>query len=87
MIRLTRIRADEPLYVNEDLIERLAGNHETTIWLTNGDHYVVTEDPATIFGRIVEARAVTMAVAHRLAEDPTFDHTQYLGSILNDGDE
>ena len=40
MIRLTRIRADEPLYVNEDLIERLAGNHETTIWLTNGDHYL-----------------------------------------------
>lgn len=86
MIKLTRIRGDEPLFINEDLIERLAGNHETTVWLTNGDHYVVTEDPATIFARIVEARAVTMAVAQRLADDPSFNHAQYLGSIL-EGDE
>lgn len=86
MIRLTRIRADEPLYINEDLIERLAGNHETTVWLTNGDHYVVTEDPETIFARIVEARAVTMAVAQRLADNEGFDHSAYLGSILNGGE-
>ena len=86
MIRLTRIRADEHLYLNEDLIERLEGHHETTIWLTNGDHYVVTERPDAIFARIVEARAVTMAVAHRLAADPDFNHTDYLGAIENGGE-
>lgn len=82
MIQLTRLRAEEPLYLNEDLIERLEGHHETTVWLTNGDHYVVTERPREIFARIVEARAITMAAAHRLAADPAFDHNLYLGSIL-----
>lgn len=82
MIQLTRLRAEEPLYLNEDLIERLEGHHETTVWLTNGDHYVVIEKPREIFARIVEARAITMAAAHRLAADPAFDHNLYLGSIL-----
>jgi flagellar protein FlbD len=82
MIQLTRLRADEPLFLNEDLIERLEGHHETTVWLTNGDHYVVTESPREIFSRIVEARAITMAAAHRLAADPKFDHEQYMGAIL-----
>lgn len=87
MIQLTRLRADEPLFLNEDLIERLEGNHETTVWLTNGDHYVVTESPVQIFNRIVEARAVTMAAAQRLAADPGFDHNVFMGQIVSGGDQ
>lgn len=86
MIRLTRLRADAPLHLNEDLIERLEGNHETTVWLTNGDHFVVRETPTEIFHRIVEARAITAAAAQRLAADPAFDHEIYISSIFKSED-
>ena len=82
MIRLTRLRAGAPLHLNEDLIERLEGNHETTVFLTNGDHFVVTESPNDIFRLIVEARAITAAAAHRLAADEKFDHEAYLTTLF-----
>jgi uncharacterized protein YlzI (FlbEa/FlbD family) len=81
MIRLTRIRNEVPLFLNEDLIEKLDGNHETTITLTNGDVYIVTETPEQVFHRVVEVRALVNAVAERLASTADFDHTKYLSSL------
>lgn len=82
MIRLTRLKGDVPLFLNEDLIETIDGHHDTTITLTNGDKYVVTEKPEQVFNRIVEVRAVVNAVAQRLADDEGFDHTAFLGAIV-----
>lgn len=89
MIRLTRIRSDVPLFLNEDLIEKLDGNHETTITLTNGDVFIVTESPEEVFHRIVEVRALVNAVAARLASTEEFDHTRYLSSLTatNEGED
>jgi flagellar protein FlbD len=87
MIRLSRIRNEMPLFLNEDLIEKLDGHHETTITLTNGDVYVVTESPDEVFSRIVEVRALIAAVASRLAVTPDFDHTKYLSVLTLNGGE
>jgi uncharacterized protein YlzI (FlbEa/FlbD family) len=87
MIRLTRIRSDVPLFLNEDLIEKLDGNHETTITLTNGDVYIVTESPEAVFHRIVEVRALIAAVANRLAATDEFDHTKYLSTLTTGTEE
>jgi uncharacterized protein YlzI (FlbEa/FlbD family) len=81
MIRLSRIRSEVPLFLNEDLIEKLDGNHETTITLTNGDVYIVTESPDEVFQRVVEVRALVSAVAARLAATVEFDHTKYLSTL------
>lgn len=87
MIRLSRIRNEMPLFLNEDLIEKLDGHHETTITLTNGDVYVVTESPEEVFSRIVEVRALVAAVASRLSATPDFDHTKYLSALTLEGGE
>ena len=36
MIRLTRLRQTDPLYINPDHIERLDRHHETIVHLLNG---------------------------------------------------
>jgi flagellar protein FlbD len=87
MIRLSRLRNEAPLFINEDLIEKLDGHHETTVTLTNGDRFVVTESPEEVFRRVVEVRAIVAAVATRLAADPAFDHSQFLGEIYTPGGE
>jgi uncharacterized protein YlzI (FlbEa/FlbD family) len=45
MIRLTRLRQTDPLYINPDHIERLDRHHETIVHLLNGTEYVVVESP------------------------------------------
>jgi uncharacterized protein YlzI (FlbEa/FlbD family) len=87
MIRLSRIRSEVPLFLNEDLIEKLDGNHETTVTLTNGDVYIVTESPEEVFHRVVEVRALIAAVANRLAMTEEFDHTKYLSSLTTGTEE
>ena len=69
MIRLTRLRNANPLFLNQDHIERLETHHETTIHLSNGSEYVVTEPAEEIVRMIIEQRAQLLAVAARLERD------------------
>lgn len=71
MIRLTRLRNNEPLYLNPDHIERLDHLHETHVHLSNGNEYVVTEGPTEIVGLIVALRGRILAAAHDYELDPT----------------
>lgn len=66
MIRLTRLRNANPLYLNPDHIERLDSNHETTIHLFNGNEYVVTESAEEVVRLVNEQRAQLLAIASRL---------------------
>ncbi len=67
MIRLTRIRHSDPLYLNPDHIERLDRHHDTVVHLLNGNEYVVLESPEEIVEQITAFRARTIAAAARLA--------------------
>jgi len=69
MIRLTRLRNSNPLYINPDHIERLDQYHETTVHLFNGDEFVVTESAERIVELITEQRARILALASRLAAE------------------
>jgi uncharacterized protein YlzI (FlbEa/FlbD family) len=69
MIRLTRLRNANPLYINPDHIERLDSYHETTVHLSNGNEYVVTEPADAIVRLINEQRAGLLALALRLERD------------------
>ena len=66
MIRLTRLRNANPLYLNPDHIERLDSNHETTVHLFNGNEYVVTETADEIVRLVNNQRAQLLALASRL---------------------
>lgn len=68
MIRLTRLRNAEPLYLNPDHIERLDRNHETNVHMGNGSEYIVTEDADTIVDLIIAYRARIIDSAERLSE-------------------
>lgn len=69
MIRLTRLRQSDPLYVNPDHIERLHRLHETVVHLLNGNEYVVVESPEEIVEQITYMRARAIALAARMAVD------------------
>jgi uncharacterized protein YlzI (FlbEa/FlbD family) len=69
MIRLTRLRQSDPLYVNPDHIERLHRLHETVVHLLNGNEYVVVESPEEIVEQITHFRARAIALAARMAID------------------
>ncbi len=69
MIRLTRLRQNDPLYINPDHIERLEGHHDTVVHLLNGTEYVVVESPEEIVEQVIYLRARSIALAARLAVD------------------
>lgn len=73
MIRLTRLRNSNPLYINPDHIERLDQYHETTVHLFNGDEFVVVESADRIVELITEQRARILALASRLAAGQAVD--------------
>jgi flagellar protein FlbD len=66
MIRLTRLRNAEALYLNPDQIERLDRHHETLVLMSNGTEYVVTEDAEMIIDLIVGYRARVIAAGQQL---------------------
>jgi uncharacterized protein YlzI (FlbEa/FlbD family) len=86
MIRLTRIRHSDPLYLNPDHIERLDRHHDTVVHLLNGNEYVVLESPE----EITAFRARTIAAAARLAverigptaADQPIDTVQAAASVM-----
>lgn len=67
MIRLTRLRSVDPLYINPDHIERLDRAHDTVVRLLNGNEYVVVETPDEIVEQMTYVRARAIALAARLA--------------------
>lgn len=67
MIRLTRLRSPDPLYLNPDHIERLDRAHDTVVRLLNGSEYVVVETPDEIVEQMTYVRAKAIALAARLA--------------------
>jgi len=69
MIRLTRLRNADPLWLNPDHIERLEHHHETVVKLLNGNEYVVVESPDEIVQQVTHLRARAIALAARLAVD------------------
>ena len=80
MIRLTRLRNANPLYLNPDHIERLDSHHETTVHLFNGNEYVVTETADEIVRLVNEQRAHLLALASRL-ELEVPGHPMALGAV------
>jgi uncharacterized protein YlzI (FlbEa/FlbD family) len=69
MIRLTRLRNSNPLFLNPDHIERLEQYHETTVHMFNGDEFVVTETAEQIVDLITTQRAEVLSLASRLATE------------------
>jgi uncharacterized protein YlzI (FlbEa/FlbD family) len=69
MIRLTRLRQTDPLYINPDHIERLEHHHQTVVRLLNGAEYVVEESPEQIVEQVIHLRARAIALAARLTAD------------------
>ena len=53
MIRLTRLNG-KAFVLNAELIRTVESNPDTTITLTTGDHYLVTEDMDEVVRRAVE---------------------------------
>jgi len=86
MIRLTRLRNSNPLYINPDHIERLDQYHETTVHLFNGDEFVVTESAERIVELITEQRARILALASRLAAEQPATTTPPTTGTEADGD-
>lgn len=85
MIRLTRLRNANPLYINPDHIERLDQYHDTTVHLFNGDEFVVTESADRIVELITEYRARILATASRLAQVDDEEPTPGLGQVAEAG--
>jgi uncharacterized protein YlzI (FlbEa/FlbD family) len=79
MIRLTRLRNPNPLYINPDHIERLDQFHDTTVHLFNGDEFVVTESAEQIVEQIVQQRARILSIASRLARASADDEPDTAG--------
>jgi len=59
MIALTRLDG-EPFALNEDLIERIEPNADTTIFTVRGNVYTVTESSDDVIDAIREAKAAIL---------------------------
>ena len=81
MIRLTRLRNSNPLFLNPDHIERLEQYHETTVHLFNGDEFVVTESAEQIVDLITTQRANVLSLASRLATEAKKSATAQRGGV------
>ncbi len=53
MIRLTRLRAQEELVINAELIETVESTPDTVVTLTTGHKIIVQESPDEVVRRVV----------------------------------
>jgi|SRR5580692_44645 flagellar protein FlbD len=83
MILLTRFHSGERFAVNPDLIERVEETPDTVITLTNGAKHVVQESIDEITESIQIYKATTLALATRIAEDPSGNPTAHLRIVHN----
>lgn len=65
MIVLTNLQGEQ-LAINDGLIERVEGDHDTRVTLTSGAHYIVKEPVDEIVRLCREDRASVMALSRRL---------------------
>jgi flagellar protein FlbD len=86
VILLTRFHSGERFAVNPDLIERVEETPDTVITLTNGAKHVVQETLDEIAERVQVFKATTLAIATRMAEDPTVGTTAHLRIVHADDD-
>jgi flagellar protein FlbD len=56
---------ESPVWLNPDLIQLIEKTPDTVISLTNGQRFVVDEEPAEILERVREWRATVVALAAR----------------------
>lgn len=71
MVRVTRLRHSEYMYLNPDLIERVEGQHQTVVHMSNGVEYVVVETPEEIISQVVALRVqVIVEAASALSASP-----------------
>lgn len=75
MIRLTRIRHSEPLYLNPDQVERIEEHADTVVRMENGNEYIVSESADQIVERIMEQRARVLAMSYELASGALRAHS------------
>jgi len=87
VILLTRFHSGERFGVNPDLIERVEETPDTVITLTNGAKHVVQETLDEIAERVQVFKATTLAIATRMAEDPTVGTTAHLRIVHADDDD
>jgi flagellar protein FlbD len=78
VIVLTRFHSGERFAVNPDLIERVEETPDTIITLTNGAKHVVQESIDEIAESVQIFKATTLAIATRMAEDPSVGATAHL---------
>ena len=69
MIVLTNLHG-EPLAINDELIERVEGDHETRVILTGGTRYIVTESVDEVVRRCRQHRAEVLALSRRIHFPP-----------------
>lgn len=71
VIQLTRLRHEDPFFVNPDLIERVDTHVDTVVRLTTGSEYVVSESAEEIIRRIADFRARVIALAGLIQQAAT----------------
>ena len=69
MITLTRLDG-EPFALNEDLIERIEPNADTTIFTVRGNVYTVTESSDEVIEAVREAKATILRAVSAPAPRP-----------------
>lgn len=69
MIVLTNLHG-EPLAINDELIERVEGDHETRVILTSGTRYIVTESVEEVVRACRQHRAEILALSRRIHFPP-----------------
>lgn len=84
VIRLTRLRQDQPFYLNPDLFERVDTHVDSVIRLRDGSEYVVVEPASEIIKRIVEYRAYIIAVANAMTPDVVANGFSTSGTYAKD---
>jgi flagellar protein FlbD len=86
MIILTRYMSGDRIAVNCDLIERVEETPDTVITLTNGTKHVVQESIDEIAAQVQLAKATTLALATKLAGDPSIGRGVHLRVVPDSGD-
>jgi len=85
VILLTRFHSGEQFAVNPDLIERVEETPDTVITLTNGAKHVVQESIDDIMETVQIYKATTLALAVKMADDPSNEGTGHLRIIHGHG--
>jgi flagellar protein FlbD len=86
MILLTRFHSGESFAVNPDLIERVEETPDTVITLTNGAKHVVQESMNEIMETVQMFKATTLALAVRIADDPSAGESAHLRVVRGAAD-